>query len=173
MYLAIYRLIYHQGMAKISSALLICMAMWAAIAIGEIFAAGEVAFIMALGALLEEATTKRAQKGLKQLIALTPTSARLVRGGVTTMVAATRIVRGDTIRILPGEKIAVDGKIISGQSAVDESIMTGESLPVDKKVGDEVFCGTINCLGAIDICATHVGQDNSLSKLIALIKAAK
>lgn len=173
MYLAIYRLIYHQGMAKISSALLICMAMWAAIAIGEIFAAGEVAFIMALGALLEEATTKRAQKGLKQLIALTPTSARLVRGGATTMVAATRIVRGDTIRILPGEKIAVDGKIISGQSAVDESIMTGESLPVDKKVGDEVFCGTINCLGAIDICATHVGQDSSLSKLIALIKAAK
>ena len=79
---------------------------------------------------------------------------------------------GDTLRILPGESVPVDGEIITGTSSLDQSIMTGESLPIDKEVGDEVFCGTINLYGAIDIKATSIGENSSLQKLIDLVKAA-
>ena len=173
LYLAIWRMIYNRGISKISSALLICIAMLAALAIGEWFAAGEVAFIMALGALLEDATTNRAKKGLKKLISLAPTQGRRIRGGKEEMIPAANIRRGDVLRILAGEAIPVDGKILTGETSVDQSIMTGESLPVDKTVGDEVYCGTINCFGAIDISATEVGRDSSLQKLIRMVEDAE
>ena len=131
LYLAIWRILYNPGISKISSALLICMAMFAAIAIGDLFAAGEVAFIMAIGALLEEATTNRAKKGLKKLISLAPTKGRRLKDGKEEMLPAEEIRQGDILRILPGETIPVDGIIISGETSVDQSIMTGESLPVD------------------------------------------
>lgn len=173
LYLAIWRIIYNRGIAKISSALLICIAMFAALAIGELFAAGEVAFIMALGALLEDATTNRAKKGLKKLISLAPTQGRRIRDGKEEMIPAAEICKGDVLRILAGETIPVDGKILIGETSVDQSIMTGESLPVDKAVGDEVFCGTINRFGAIDITATKVGEDSSLQKLIRMVEDAE
>lgn len=173
LYLAIWRIIYNRGIAKISSALLICIAMFAALAIGELFAAGEVAFIMALGALLEDATTNRAKKGLKKLISLAPTQGRRIRDGKEEMIPAEDIRKGDVLRILAGETIPVDGKILTGETSVDQSIMTGESLPVDKTVGDEVFCGTINRFGAIDITATKVGEDSSLQKLIRMVEDAE
>ena len=173
LYLAIWRIIHNRGISKISSALLICIAMFAALAIGEWFAAGEVAFIMALGALLEEATTNRAKKGLKKLIALAPTQGRRIRDGEEEMIPAEEIRKGDVLRILAGETIPVDGKILAGETSVDQSVMTGESLPVDKAVGDEVFCGTINRFGAIDITATKVGEDSSLQKLIRMVQEAE
>ncbi len=173
LYLAIWRIIYNRGIAKISSALLICIAMFAALAIGELFAAGEVAFIMALGALLEDATTNRAKKGLKKLISLAPTQGRRIRDGKEEMIPAEEIHKGDVLRILAGETVPVDGKILTGETSVDQSIMTGESLPVDKAVGDEVFCGTINRFGAIDITATKVGEDSSLQKLIRMAEDAE
>ena len=173
LYLAIWRIIYNRGIAKISSALLICIAMFAALAIGELFAAGEVAFIMALGALLEDATTNRAKKGLKKLISLAPTQGRRICDGKEEMIPAEEIRKGDVLRILAGETIPVDGKILTGETSVDQSIMTGESLPVDKAVGDEVFCGTINRFGAIDITATKVGEDSSLQKLIRMVRMQK
>ncbi len=173
LYLAIWRIIYNRGISKISSALLICIAMFAALAIGELFAAGEVAFIMALGALLEDATTNRAKKGLKKLISLAPTQGRRIRDGKEEMIPAEDIRKGDVLRILAGETIPVDGKILTGETSVDQSIMTGESLPVDKTVGDEVFCGTINRFGAIDITATKVGEDSSLQKLIRMVEDAE
>ena len=173
LYLAIWRIIYNRGISKISSALLICIAMFAALAIGELFAAGEVAFIMALGALLEDATTNRAKKGLKKLISLAPTQGRRIRDGKEEMIPAEDIREGDVLRILAGETIPVDGKILTGETSVDQSIMTGESLPVDKTVGDEVFCGTINRFGAIDITATKVGEDSSLQKLICMVEDAE
>ena len=107
-------------------------------AIGDLFAAGEVAFIMAIGAILEEATTNRAKKGLKELISLTPTQGRRLQNGKEEIVPAEDLRQGDILRILPGETIPVDGKIISGETSVDQSIMTGESLPVDKGIGEEV-----------------------------------
>ena len=173
LYLAIWRIIHNPGISKISSALLICIAMFAAIAIGDLFAAGEVVFIMAIGALLEEATTDRAKKGLKNLISLAPTMGRRLENGKEEMIPAEEIRQGDVLRILPGETIPVDGTIISGESSVDQSIMTGESLPVDKGVGEEVFCGTINRFGSIDISATEVGENSSLQKLIRMVQDAE
>lgn len=173
LYLAVWRIIYNPGISKISSALLITIAMFAAIAIGDLFAAGEVAFIMAIGALLEDATTNRAKKGLKKLISLAPTQGRRIQDGKEELVSAEKIVKGDLLRILPGEIVPVDGIIISGETSVDQSIMTGESLPVDKAGGDTVFCGTINRFGAIDIRATKVGEDSSLQKLIRMVQEAE
>ena len=172
-YLSIRRIVYNKGISKISSALLISMAMFAAIAIGDIFAAGEVAFIMALGALLEEATTERAKKGLKKLISLAPVKGRKIQDNKEMMVPVESIQSGDYLRILPGETMPVDGRIINGETTVDQSIMTGESIPVDKTIDDDVFGGTINCFGAIDIIATKVGEDSSIQKMIQLIKNAE
>lgn len=173
LYLAIWRVIHNPGISKISSALLICIAMSAAIAIGDLFAAGEVVFIMAIGALLEEATTNRAKKGLKNLISLAPAKGRRLTGGKSEMIPAEKIRQGDILRILPGETVPADGTIISGETSVDQSIMTGESLPVDKGMGEEVFCGTINLFGSIDILATKVGKNSSLQKLIRMVQDAE
>lgn len=173
LYLALWRVVHNPGISKISSALLISIAMVAAIAIGDLFAAGEVAFIMAIGALLEEATTNRAKKGLRQLIRLAPTQGRRIVSGGEELVPAEKIRQGDLLRVLPGETIPVDGTIVSGETSVDQSILTGESLPVDKSVGDPVFCGTINRFGSIDITAAGVGEDSSLQKLIRMVQEAE
>ncbi len=170
LYLSAYRIIYNRGISKISSALLISMAMLAAIFIGDLFAAGEVAFIMAVGALLEDMTTSRAQKGLKKLITVTPQRGNLIKDGQVKTVNITEIRRGDKLRIFPGETIPVDGVIIDGESSVDQSVMTGESLPVDKKISDKVFSGTLNQYGSIDIEATKTGEDSSIQKLVRLVR---
>jgi len=173
LYLAVWRIIHNPGISKISSALLIMVAMIAAIAIGDLFAAGEVAFIMALGAILEDMTTERAKKGLKKLIDLAPVQGRLIKDGKEKMIPASEIQTKDTLRVLPGETIPVDGILLSGETSVDQSIMTGESLPVDKEMGDLVFCGTLNCFGAMDIEATKVGRDTSLQQLIKMVEDAE
>lgn len=173
LYLAVWRIIHNPGISKISSALLITIAMFAAIAIGDLFAAGEVAFIMAIGALLEDMTTNRAKKGLKNLLSLAPVQGRKIENGKEIMIPAEKICHDDILRVLPGETFPVDGVIIDGEASVDQSIMTGESLPVDKVRGDEVFCGTLNCYGAVDMKATNVGQDSSLQKLICMVQEAE
>ncbi|MBE6571013.1 MAG: cation-translocating P-type ATPase [Ruminococcaceae bacterium] len=167
------KLVWRRGIEKISSSLLISVAMIAAIAIGDLFAAGEVAFIMAIGEILENLTTDRAKRGLKKLISLAPTTGRKLVDGKEEVVNAKDIRKGDLLRILPGEKIPVDGVIISGESSVDQSVVTGESLPVDKAVGDELFCGTVNLFGSVDIRATKVGKDSTLEKLIRMVKEAE
>ena len=172
-YAAVKKLIRNKGISKISSALLMSVAMIAAVLIDDLFAAAEVAFIMAIGEILEELTTGRAKKGLKKLINLAPTQGRIIRDGKEIIIPAEEIKQGDVIRILPGEAIPVDGIIISGETSVDQSVMTGESIPVDKNVNDEVFSGTINCFGSIDIKATKVGKNSSLQKLIQMVKDAE
>lgn len=173
LYLAISRLIYEHW---ISSALLIVMAMFASLYIGEIFAAGEVCFIMALGALLEDYTVERSKRGLADLINLKPQKARILieENGkiIEKEVEAKDVNINDTIRVLPGETIPADGIIITGDTSVDQSVMTGESLPLDKSVDDEVFAGTLNLYGAIDFKATKVGKDSSLEKLIRMVQEA-
>lgn len=161
----------------ISSELLVSTAIVASVAIGEIFAAGEIAFIMAIGEILEDITVNRAKKGISQLIKLSPQQGRKIikENEKTTekIVPIEEIYKDDILRVLPGEMIPVDGKIIFGNSSVDQSIMTGESLPIDKTIGDEVFCGTVNCDGSIDIIATKIGEDSSLQKLIRMVKEAE
>ena len=173
LYLAVSRMIYNKGLSRISSALLISIAMVAAILIGEIFAAGEVAFIMAIGSILEDKTVERAKRGIKQLIGLVPQHGRVIRDGTEETVPIEDIREGDVLRVLPGETVPVDGEIVSGNTSIDQSIITGESLPIDKSVGDEVFCGTINRFGSVDIKALKVGEDSSLQKLIRLVQEAE
>ncbi len=173
-YLAVSRVIFER---RITSALLISIAMFACIYIGELFAAGEVAFIMAIGAILEAKTVEKAKKGIKELINLAPRQVRRItsRGGNVSeeMVPIEKIRRGDMLRVLPGETVPVDGTILVGNTSIDQSVMTGESLPVDKSVGDGVFSGTINRFGAIDIEAIKVGEDSSLQKLIRMVQEAE
>ena len=170
LYLALSRLFKQRWM---SSALLITVAMIASLCLAEVFAAGEVAFIMAIGAILEDKTAERAKKGLNNLIKLTPQTGRVLLENGEKIVPASEIKSGMKLRVLAGETIPVDGKIISGTTSVDQSIMTGESLPVDKTEGDEVFCGTMNCYGSVDMVATNVGEDSSLQKMIRLLKEAE
>lgn len=173
LYLALSRLVYEHW---VSSALLICIAMVASLMIGEIFAAGEVVFIMALGALLEDYTVRKSKQGLRDLINLKPQTGRLLikeNGDIVEKeIKAQEIKKEDKLRVLPGEVIPVDGIIISGDTSVDQSVMTGESLPLDKTVNDEVYAGTLNLYGAIDIISTKIGKDSSLEKLIRMVKEA-
>ena len=172
-YLAVWRVIHNKGISKISSALLITIAMIAALLIGDLFAAGEVAFIMEIGALLEDMTTERAKKDLRNLIALSPQTGCVLRNGEEITVPVEEIRENDMLRILPGETVPVDGLILAGETSLDQSVMTGESLPVDKTVGDSVFSGTINRFGSIDIQATKVGKDSSLQRLIRMVEEAE
>ncbi len=173
LYLAIWRVASNKGMNRITSALLISIAMIASIAIGEMFAAGEVAFIMAIGAILEDRTVERAKKGIKQLINLAPDTGRRIADGKEEIIPAEQIQKGDILRIFPGEAVPVDGEIVAGNTSIDQSIITGESLPVDKAIGDGVFCGTINRFGSIDIRVTQVGENSSLQKLIRLVRESE
>lgn len=156
----------------ISSSLLITTAMVAAIAIGELFAAGEVALIMAVGEILEDATVDKAQKGLQRLIELTPATGRKIINGEERTINLQEIKKGDVLRILAGETIPADGTIIKGSTSVNQAALTGESLPADKSVGDKVMAGTINCFGVIDICVETV-KNTYLQRMINLVKEAQ
>ncbi len=156
----------------IKADVLVSLALIAAVCIGQDFAAGEVAFIMQLGGLLEELTVARARAGIEKLVHLTPRTARVLRGGVETVIPAQQVQVGDCLRALPGESVPVDGVIISGQTSIDQAVMTGESLPVDKTVGDDVSSGTVNQFGAFDMRATRVGEDSSIQRMIRLVQSA-
>lgn len=151
---------------------LVSLALIASVAIGEIFAAGEIAVIMAIGELLEERTVAKARAGIEKLVRLTPRTARVVRGSVESIIPAEQVQVGDSLRVLAGETVAVDGVIISGQTSIDQSIMTGESLPVDKDAGDEVSSGTVNQFGTFEMRATKVGEDSSLQRMVRLVQSA-
>ena len=172
-YLAAKRLLFQKGMARMSVPLLITIAMIASISIGHYFAAGQIAFIMALGGLLERKTEKRARAGLKKLLKLAPDRCRVVGGETEELIPACRVKPGDRVRVLPGEAIPVDGRILAGETSVDQSVVTGESLPADKGPGEMVYCGTINRFGAIDIETLSAGKDSSLQKLIRLVSEAE
>ena len=156
----------------IKADVLVSMALIASVIIGEIFAAGEVAFIMQLGALLEDLTVAKARAGIEKLVHLTPRTARKVSGNSETVIAAEDVQIGDILRVLPGETIPVDGMILSGQTSVNQAVMTGESLPVDKTAGDEVSSGTVNQFGAFDMKASRVGDDSSIQRMIRLVQSA-
>ena len=156
----------------IKADVLVSLALIASICIGEIFAAGEVAFIMQLGGLLEELTVARARAGIEKLVHLTPQTARVLRDGREEIIPAEEVKVGDHIRVLPGEGVPVDGVILSGQTSINQAVMTGESLPVDKTAGDPVSSGTVNQFGAFEMEATKVGEDSSIQRMIRLVQSA-
>lgn len=156
----------------IKADVLVSLALIASVCIGEDFAAGEVAFIMQLGALLEDLTVAKARAGIERLVHLTPQTARVIRDSREQVIPAGEVKVGDRIRVLPGETIAVDGEILSGQTSINQAVMTGESLPVDKAPGDPVSSGTVNQFGAFEMKATKVGEDSSIQRMIRLVQSA-
>ena len=156
----------------IKADVLVSLALIASVIIGETFAAGEIAVIMTIGALLEDLTVQKAQSGIESLIKLTPQKARVIRNKQEVMIDADDIQIGDIIRVIAGEIIPADGIIIKGEASIDESIMNGESLPVDKTVGDDVLSGTINQYSTFDMRASKTSSDSSLKRMIRLVKEA-
>ncbi len=168
----------------IKADVLVSIALVASVIIGEDFAAGEVAFIMQLGALLEDLTVARARAGIEKLVHLTPRTARRISfvpsgashgtpsGTSEEIIPAEDVRIGDLLRVLPGEAIPVDGVITSGETSVDQAVMTGESLPVDKGPGDEVSSGTVNQFGVFEMRASKVGEDSSIQRMIRLVQSA-
>ena len=156
----------------IKADVLVSIALIASVLIGEDFAAGEVAFIMQLGGLLEDLTVARARAGIEKLVHLTPHTARRIQAGQEQILPAEQVQAGDILRVLPGETVPVDGVILSGQTSINQALMTGESLPVDKGVGDAVSSGTVNQFGSFDMKATRVGEDSSIQRMIRLVQSA-
>ncbi|WP_274952856.1 heavy metal translocating P-type ATPase [Angelakisella massiliensis] len=156
----------------IKADVLVSLALIASVLIGEDFAAGEVAFIMQLGALLEDLTVAKARAGIEKLVRLTPRTARRITPDGEETIPAQQVQVGDLLRVLPGESIPVDGMILSGSTSIDQSVMTGESLPVDKTAGDTVSSGTINRFGAFEMKALRVGEDSAIQRMIRLVQSA-
>lgn len=152
---------------------LVALALVAAFAKGDYQTAGAVAFLMFITFLIEKKTATGAEASIEALIRLTPRRARRIREGNEEEVDALELAVGDVCRIRPGENFPADGKLISGTSSVNQASITGESLPVDKADGDEVYAGTQNLTGAVDVEVTRVGTDTTLGKVRELIVAAE
>ena len=152
---------------------LVAIAVLAAFATGDYKTAGVVAFFMLLGEIIETRTAEGARASIESLIKLTPTKARRLTAQGEEEVAAQDLAVGDVIRIRPGDNVAADGVIVTGQGSFNQSTITGESLPVDKKPGDEVFAGTQNLTGVLEIKVSRAGQDTTLGRVRELILAAE
>lgn len=157
----------------IKADVLVAMALIASVATKEYFAAGEVALIMQIGSLLEDYTSGKAQEGIEKLVSLTPQMAHVIRGGKEETLPVEDVHIGDRIRVLAGETVPVDGIIEEGATSIDQSVMTGESIPVDKKPGDKVSSGTVNQYGVFTMKALKESRDSSLQRMIRLAKEAE
>lgn len=157
----------------IKADLLVSIAIIASIVIGEIFAAGEIATLMAIGGFLEEYTVRKTHGRIEELVNMTPQFATRIRNGVEEKISVENVGVGDILKVLPGESIPTDGVIINGETSIDYSALTGESMPVDKKENDEVYGGTINLYGSFTMETTKISQESSLQKLIRLVESSK
>lgn len=152
---------------------LVALALAASAAQGEVLTAAVVGFVMTLGSLVEEAVSDSARKSIQALAAMAPDQATLLVDGRPAAVHVDRVRPGDRVLVRPGERIPVDGRIEAGQSAVDESSLTGEPLPRTRGVGDDVLAGSLSYNGVLEIVATQVGQSTALGKAVALIAVAE
>ena len=157
----------------IKADLLVTIAIIASIIIGEVFAAGEIATIMAIGGFLEEYTVSKTQERIEELVNLTPQKATRIKNGKEEKIDVDEIEVGDILKVLPGETIATDGIIESGETSINQSTLTGESVPVDKIKGAEVYSGTINQYGSFTMKSTKESKDSSLQRLIKLVESSK
>ena len=157
----------------IKADLLVSLALVSSVIIGEYFAAGEVALIMQIGSLLEDYTSGKAEKSLKKLIDMTPRMARVITEDGEEMREAENVAEGDGLRVLQGEIIPVDGRITSGSAWVDQSVMTGESVPVEISEGDEVMSGTMCSSGTFTMRCIRRAEDSSLQRMIKLTEQAR
>src|SRR3954451_3149062 len=160
-----------QGILSINE--LVAIAVLASFASGDYKTAGVVAFFMLVGEIIETHTAEGARASIESLIKLTPTKARRIKGHSEEEVAARDLAIGDVIRIRPGDNVAADGIILTGQGSFNQATITGESLPVDKKPGDEVYAGTQNLTVVLEVRVSRAGQDTTLGKVRELILAAE
>ncbi len=156
----------------IKADVLVSMALIASLIIGATFAAGEVAFIMQIGAFIEEFTVRKSRKGIEKLVHLTPTLARVIINNEEKTINAKDVKVNDILRVNPGETIPVDGIIIKGKTSVDNSVMSGESIPLDLSEGDSVCSGAVNQFGSFEMKATKVGEDSSIQRMVKLVQSA-
>ena len=156
----------------IKADLLVSIAIIASIIIGEVFAAGEIATIMAVGGFLEEYTVSKTRGKIEKLVNMTPLSATRITNNTEEKISVKDVETGDILKVLPGESIPTDGIIIKGETSINQSALTGESIPVDKMENDEVYSGTINLYGSFTMKATKVSEDSSLQKLIRLVESS-
>jgi heavy metal translocating P-type ATPase len=156
----------------ITADVLVSLALIGSLFAKEYFAAGEVAFIMEIGSALEDYTSAKAKKGIEQLVQLMPKMARVRRNDEEISIPVEEVKKGDTLIVLAGETIPTDGVISKGATAIDQSVMTGESLPVDKTVGDAVMSGTVNRQGVFEYTATTEVADSALQKMVDLARQA-
>src|SRR4051812_17411065 len=152
---------------------LVAIAVLAAFASGNYKTAGVVAFFMLMGEIIETRTAEGARASIESLIRLTPTKARRMTKTGEEEVAASALVVGDVIRIRPGDNVPADGVIVNGHGSFNQANITGESLPVDKKSGDDVFAGTQNLTGVLEVKVSRAGRDTTLGKVRELILAAE
>jgi Cd2+/Zn2+-exporting ATPase len=158
---------------KINVDELVSLAILASLAMGEFLSAAVISFVMVLGSLIEEATASSARRQIQSLVAMTPKEATVVKNGKTIRKPVSEIFPEDILLIRAGELIPVDAIITSGIASVDESSITGEPIPIEKTIGDEVYSGTLNQNGVIHIKASRVGKDSTLGKVITLITEAE
>jgi Zn2+/Cd2+-exporting ATPase len=161
----------YRGLLSINE--LVAIAVLAAFASGDYKTAGVVAFFMLLGEIIETRTAEGARASIESLIKLTPTKARRLTAQGEEEVAARDLAIGDLIRVRPGDNVAADGVIVNGQGSFNQATITGESLPADKKPGDEVFAGTQNLTGVLEIKVSRAGQETTLGRVRELILAAE
>lgn len=152
---------------------LMSIAVIGALAIGEWSEAATVVFLFALAQHLESRSMDRARHAIRALMDLSPPEARVIRDGGEQRVPVSDVLAGERLRIRPGEKIPLDGCVCSGASDVNQAPITGESLPVDKLPGDDVFAGTINGHGTLEVDVTRIVRDTTLSRIIHLVEAAQ
>ncbi len=157
----------------IKADLLVSLALIASVATKEFFAAGEVALIMQIGSLLEDYTSGKARKGIEKLINIRPQTARVLRDGIATEIPVEQVKVGDIISVIAGETVPVDGTILEGETSIDQSVMTGESIPVDKAAGDTVSSGTINQFGTFIMRADSISENSSLQRMVRLAEEAE
>lgn len=156
----------------IKADVLVSIALIASIIIGEVFAAAEISVIMTIGAYLEELTVNRAQAGIAKLIDLSPLTARKVFDGKEEIVKLSQVQKADVLRVIAGETVPLDGKLTAGQTTIDQSLLTGESVPVEKVVGDSVYSGTMNQYGTFEMIVEKEEKDSSLQRMIQLVESA-
>jgi heavy metal translocating P-type ATPase len=158
---------------KINASQLVVLAMVASVIAREYIAAAIVGFIMILGGLLEDLTTHSMRRSIRNLLELAPTTVTRRRDGHEEIVDISELDRGDLVLARSGERIAVDGIISQGEASVNQAPITGESVPVDRGLGDEVFAGTLVELGALEIQITKVGSETLLGQIVELVEAAE
>ena len=158
---------------RIGADIALAIACVAAALLREYFVAAEVVFIALVGECLEAFTFDRAQRAIQKLLEYRPRTARVLRDGQEVEVAAEALAVGDVLVVRPGERIAADGTVVGGRSAVDQAVLTGESLPVDKGEGDPVYTGTYNQFGRLEVRAEKVGQETTLGQVIRLMARAQ